>query len=188
MLANEGTNQAADWWAVGVLIFELVARMPPFTHPHDMQLTFENIARGTIHWDKKDWADVDFSPALKSLVGGLCTKRVAERLGYQQAGAEDVIAHEWFESVDFDALVNRTKTPPWTPRLKSPDDTSYFDQEAMADILESHSDGLHMTDADNARWSTIFDQFGSVSTGRSAISPPMVTRTVLTSTPERAGP
>ena len=50
MLANEGTNQAADWWAVGVLIFELVARMPPFTHPHDMQLTFENIARGTIHW------------------------------------------------------------------------------------------------------------------------------------------
>lgn len=30
VILQEGHNRAADWWTVGVLIFELVAGLPPF--------------------------------------------------------------------------------------------------------------------------------------------------------------
>ena len=49
MLLNQGVNQACDWWALGILVFEMLTGVPPFTDPdgEDMQ-TYQNITRGEL--------------------------------------------------------------------------------------------------------------------------------------------
>ena len=42
ILLNKGHGKAVDWWALGVLIFELLTGMPPF-YTEDRNKLFEDI-------------------------------------------------------------------------------------------------------------------------------------------------
>jgi len=70
--------------------------------------------------------------------------KIAARLGYLKNG-DDVVSHAWLSGIDWDALANRTCEPPWRPKLKGADDTSYFDLEAAEESAEASSRGREMT-------------------------------------------
>ena len=126
MLLNQGVNQACDWWALGILIFEMLTGAPPFTDPDgDDMKTYRNITVGAL--DKCYPSGDKSTPEAKSLIKGLCTVKVAYRLGYLKGGADDVIAHSWFKGYDLDGLVNLTLPPPWRPQLHAFDDTQCFE-------------------------------------------------------------
>lgn len=104
MLLKQGVNFAADWWALGVLLYEMVNVSPPFSGPDgDYEETFANILESEPAYPSH------FSKPLQKLVEGLLKKDVKDRLGYQRGGAEDVISDAFFGSVDFDALANATR-------------------------------------------------------------------------------
>ena len=47
MLALKGYNKAVDWWALGVLIYEMAAGFPPFFADQPIQI-YEKIVSGKV--------------------------------------------------------------------------------------------------------------------------------------------
>lgn len=141
MLLSQGVNQACDWWALGVLLFEMLIGTTPFTDPGgDDMKTFRNITHGSLstHWPR----DQLVSPEARALAEGLCQVKLPLRLGYLTGGVEDVMGHAWFgEAYDWDGLVNLTKEPPWRPRLEACDDRRCFDSVDEDDALDGPKPG-----------------------------------------------
>lgn len=46
----QGYNKAVDWWALGVLIYEMAAGYPPFFADQPIQI-YEKIVSGKVHGD-----------------------------------------------------------------------------------------------------------------------------------------
>ena len=68
MLMGQGVNQACDWWALGVLLYEMCASYPPFTDKSGQDMkTFANILKGELAWPD----DTSFSAPMKGLIEGL---------------------------------------------------------------------------------------------------------------------
>lgn len=110
-----------DWWALGVLTFELVSGQTPFeddgvADPHEKLLA---IRRSQANQNLK------FPFACPGLVKNFVNKLLrplAQRLG-SKGGAEAVRQHCWFERVgfDFDALKAQKLASPYTPPPLSDD-------------------------------------------------------------------
>ena len=50
MLLGQGVNLACDWWALGVLTYEFLAGVAPFSDPDgDDMKTFASILKGVFH-------------------------------------------------------------------------------------------------------------------------------------------
>lgn len=49
MLDGTGHDNTVDWWALGILIYELLAGIPPF-YDQDHQVMFKNIRSGEVLW------------------------------------------------------------------------------------------------------------------------------------------
>jgi len=157
MLLNQGVNSACDWWALGILVYEMLIGVPPFTDPDgDDMKTYQNITHGSLSSCYP--ADATVTDEARALIQGLCTVKVAYRLGYLKGGADDVMAHAWFDSYDWDGLVNLTKEPPWRPALKAFDDTTCFDDLSNGTSLDGpmgkeHPEELHK------RWHSLMDEY-----------------------------
>lgn len=136
MLKGQGVNQAADWWALGVVLYEALVGYTPFTNSNGEEMkTFEAILNGEFELPEEE-AETEWA----KLVSGLCAVKVSSRLGYLSGGAEDVICHAWFGKYDWDGLVNRTITPPWRPQPEAADDTRYFDIDDEQEAREANED------------------------------------------------
>jgi len=157
MLLNQGVNQACDWWALGILLFEMLTGFPPFTDPggDDMQ-TYQNITHGEL---SKCYPESS-SPTdeARALIQGLCTVKVAYRLGYLKGGASDVMAHAWFAGFDWDGLVNLTVESPWRPSLSSCEDTMCFDEAEGGQSLDGPTDKAHGGDLE-AKWVALQSEY-----------------------------
>ena len=102
MLMGQGVNQACDWWALGVLLYEMISGFPPFTDKDGQEMkTFANILKGQLEFRSGS----NYTANARSLITGLLQVKVTSRLGYSKGGAEDLIAHPWFTHFDWDALV-----------------------------------------------------------------------------------
>ena len=62
------------------------------------------------------------------LIRKLLVRGPEERLGYQK-GAEEIMDHEFFDSIYWDALYKKEVTPPFKPMIKDRNDLSNFDTE-----------------------------------------------------------
>jgi protein kinase X len=121
IILNKGHGKAVDWWALGVLIFEMLAGYPPFYCDDRMQL-YQTILSGKIEFPKH------LKREARDLISGLLTADLSRRLGNLKGGAKDIRAHPWFKGFDWEALVNRTLPAPIAINAKSPDDSSFFDE------------------------------------------------------------
>ena len=131
MIKNEGHGVAVDWWALGVLIFEMLVGYPPF-FDEDPIGTYRKI--------------LDDAPAFPPRVGKhardvsrrLMHKDVTRRIGNLRGGSRDVVAHAWFAGVDWAATLRRETVPPVVPNVSAADDTSNFDDYSDAPPMTHH--------------------------------------------------
>lgn len=103
IIQSKGHGKAVDWWALGILIFEMLAGYPPFFDDNPFGI-YEKILAGRINFPSH------FDPAAKDLVKKLLTADRTKRLGNLKNGAADVKGHKWFKGVDWQALIDRTLT------------------------------------------------------------------------------
>nr|XP_005335605.2 cAMP-dependent protein kinase catalytic subunit PRKX [Ictidomys tridecemlineatus] len=120
VIQSKGHGRAVDWWALGILIFEMVAGFPPFFDDNPFGI-YQKILAGRIDFPRY----LDFST--KDLIKKLLVVDRTKRLGNMKNGANDVKQHRWFRAVDWDAVPQRKLKPPIVPKLGSDGDTSNFE-------------------------------------------------------------
>ncbi|XP_059221363.1 cGMP-dependent protein kinase, isozyme 2 forms cD5/T2 isoform X2 [Stomoxys calcitrans] len=122
VILNRGHDISADYWSLGVLMFELLTGTPPFTGSDPMR-TYNIILKGidAIEFPR------NITSNARNLIKKLCRDNPAERLGYQRGGISEIQKHKWFDGFYWWGLQNRTLEPPIKPTVKSVTDTTNFD-------------------------------------------------------------
>ncbi|XP_062892116.1 cAMP-dependent protein kinase catalytic subunit alpha-like isoform X1 [Mobula hypostoma] len=120
IILSKGYNKAVDWWALGVLIYEMSAGYPPFFADQPIQI-YEKIVAGKVRFPSH------FSVDLKDLLRNLLQVDLTKRFGNLRNGVNDIKNHKWFSNTDWIAIYRRTEEPPFKPKMKGPGDTSNFD-------------------------------------------------------------
>ena len=130
VVMNKGHHTACDWWAFGVLIYEMIAGFPPFhTTDNDIFKIYKQIIKAMFHFNAK------FDGITKEFVGGLLVVAIPQRLGCGIQGDEEIKFHAFYETVDWKAMQNKSATPPIIPKTaESGDDTKYFDDYDSEDV------------------------------------------------------
>uniref|UniRef100_A0A182N3X5 Protein kinase domain-containing protein n=1 Tax=Anopheles dirus TaxID=7168 RepID=A0A182N3X5_9DIPT len=129
IIQSKGHNKAVDWWALGVLIYEMIVGYPPFYDDNPFGI-YEKILSGKIEWSRH----VD--PIAKDLVKKLLVLDRTKRLGNMKNGAEDVKRHRWFKHLDWNVVIRKQLKPPIVPTYvfsSKEDDTSNFDDYPETD-------------------------------------------------------
>lgn len=121
IIQSKGHGRAVDWWALGILIFEMLAGYPPFYDENPFGI-YQKVLAGRIDFPKH--LDVK----AKDLIKRLLTHDRAKRFGCLKNGAEDIQRHKWYKGMDWDALLKREIKPSFIPSVKASDDTSMFDR------------------------------------------------------------
>ncbi|XP_029459555.1 cAMP-dependent protein kinase catalytic subunit PRKX isoform X1 [Rhinatrema bivittatum] len=120
VIQSKGHGRAVDWWALGILIFEMLAGFPPFFDDNPFGI-YQKILAGKIDFPRH--LDI----YVKDLIKRLLVIDRTRRLGNMKNGAEDVKKHRWFRSIDWDAVPQRKLKPPIVPKLSHEGDTSNFE-------------------------------------------------------------
>ena len=121
IILNEGHDMAVDYWALGVLIYEMVSGAPPF-YAEDPMEVYEKILGGN------HLMPTYFSRNLADLVKKLLRSQQAKRLGNTRGSTAAVIKHKWFSSFDWAGLETGDMKAPYKPKVTAPDDTTNFDR------------------------------------------------------------
>lgn len=117
IVLSQGHGKAVDWWALGILAFEMLAGYPPFFDDHTLGI-YEKILRNEIAFPSH------IDPYAKDLIRGLLTADRSKRLGNLRGGAKDVMGHAWFAGVDWGSLERKEIGAPIVPRVASMGESS----------------------------------------------------------------
>lgn len=133
VLVNKGHSYGVDWWALGILIYELLAGYAPFTG-NDPLSTYKNILARYYKMPHQYFHNNDMD-----LINGLLQTPEHKRTGCQKGGTNDVKAHIWFDGIDWELLEQRKIPPPFAPVIQGKEDISNFPHYARGDdeVLEA---------------------------------------------------
>ncbi|XP_015229077.1 PREDICTED: cGMP-dependent protein kinase 2 isoform X1 [Cyprinodon variegatus] len=123
IILNKGHNFSVDFWALGILVFELLTGSPPFSGS-DQMMTYTFILKGI---EKMDFPK-KITRRPEDLIRKLCRRNPAERLGNLKNGITDIKKHRWFNGFNWDGLKARTLQSPLKRDLSGPTDHTYFDK------------------------------------------------------------
>ncbi|XP_051507147.1 protein kinase C epsilon type [Myxocyprinus asiaticus] len=115
---------SVDWWALGVLMYEMMAGQPPFEADNEDDL-FESILHDDVLYP------VWLSKEAVSILRAFMTKSPSKRLGcvVSQGLEEAIKLHPFFKEIDWVLLEQRKVKPPFKPRIKTKRDVNNFDQD-----------------------------------------------------------
>jgi len=117
MVEGSGHNEAVDWWALGVMIFAMLAGEMPFETGNDDEMKIYAKILG------QDYTcPSHFSPAAKDLIKQLLQANPDKRLGYGAGSVDAIKKHPWFSAspgaIDWKVLADTPRSLA-TPEVKS---------------------------------------------------------------------
>ncbi|XP_006877299.1 PREDICTED: cAMP-dependent protein kinase catalytic subunit PRKX [Chrysochloris asiatica] len=120
VIQSKGHGRAVDWWAMGILIFEMLSGFPPFFDDNPFGI-YQKILAAKIDFPRH----LDFY--VKDLIRKLLVVDRTKRLGNMKNGANDIKRHRWFRGIDWEGVPQRRLKPPIIPKVSNDGDTSNFE-------------------------------------------------------------
>lgn len=130
-ISGKKYNHMVDWWSLGIIIYRmLTGKLPyPSNKNHEVKIF---IIKCQIKISK-----YKFSKSAHKLLTRLFDKNPNTRLGSN--GVEEIMSHEFFKGINWDALYKKEINPPYMPKLKSDNDTKLFPTEMLSRDIEGSS-------------------------------------------------
>ncbi|KAF9924873.1 Serine/threonine kinase [Linnemannia zychae] len=122
ILEEQPYDRAVDWWAFGVLMYEMLLGRAPFSGEEEDDI-YDSILEDEPLYPK------DFGRHEQALLQSLLMKVPSLRLGSGPSDADEIKAHAYFRNVSFDDVYHKRIRPPFLPKVSSKTDVSNFDTE-----------------------------------------------------------
>jgi len=121
IIQSKGHCKHVDWWALGILIYEMLAGYPPFYADNSFEI-YQKVIIGKIDFPSQ--VDV----RARDLIKKLLEQKPLKRFGCLKGGVDDIKRHKWYKGTDWIAVFQRQINAPYIPDIKFVDDTSLFDK------------------------------------------------------------
>jgi len=113
-------GKPADWWSVGILLYDMLVGHPPFQHKNDHML-YKKILSDKLK------IPTYFSKNCMDLLKGLLQRDLKQR-----STIKEIKEHKFFKGTDWEKMLRREVRPPIVPiTKKGPLDTSNFDPKIV---------------------------------------------------------
>ncbi|KAG2639084.1 serine/threonine-protein kinase AtPK2/AtPK19-like [Panicum virgatum] len=120
IILGRGHDKAADWWSVGILLFEMLTGKPPFVGNRDkvqQKIVKEKLKLPSF-----------LSSEAHSLLKGLLHKEPNKRLGSGPRGSDEIKNHKWFKPINWRKLEARQIQPSFRPNVAGLTCIANFDE------------------------------------------------------------
>uniref|UniRef100_A0A6I8SU42 Protein kinase C iota type n=1 Tax=Xenopus tropicalis TaxID=8364 RepID=A0A6I8SU42_XENTR len=132
ILRGEDYGFSVDWWALGVLMFEMMAGRSPF----DIVGSSDNPDQNTedflfqVILEKQIRIPRSLSVKAASVLKSFLNKDPKDRLGcHPQTGFADIQGHQFFRNVDWDLMEQKQVVPPFKPNISGEFGLDNFDAQ-----------------------------------------------------------
>jgi serine/threonine protein kinase len=122
ILLDKKYGRAVDWWAFGVLIYQMLLQQSPFRGEDEDEIYDAILADEPLY-------PIHMPRDSVSILQKLLTREPELRLGSGPTDAQEIMSHAFFRGVDWDDVYHKRVPAPFMPTIKNRADTSNFDSE-----------------------------------------------------------
>jgi classical protein kinase C alpha type len=140
ILLDKKYGRAVDWWAFGVLIYQMLLQQSPFRGEDEDEIYDAILADEPLY-------PIHMPRDSVSILQKLLIREPESRLGSGPTDAQEIMSHAFFRNINWDDVYHKRITPPFMPTISNPTDTSNFDQEftSVTPVLTPVQSGMSLT-------------------------------------------
>lgn len=138
ILLDKKYGRAVDWWAFGVLIYQMLLQQSPFRGEDEDEIYDAILADEPLY-------PIHMPRDSVSILQKLLTREPELRLGSGPTDAQEIMSHAFFRNINWEDVYHKRIPAPFLPQISNPTDTSNFDQEftSVTPVLTPVQSGKH---------------------------------------------
>ena len=122
ILLDKKYGRSVDWWAFGVLIYQMLLQQSPFRGEDEDEIYDAILADEPLY-------PIHMPRDSVSILQKLLTREPEFRLGSGPTDAQEIMSQPFFRNINWDDIRAKRVEPPFKPQITSATDTSNFDSE-----------------------------------------------------------
>jgi len=122
ILLDKRYGRAVDWWAFGVLIYQMLLQQSPFRGEDEDEIYDAILADEPLY-------PIHMPRDSVSILQKLLTREPEHRLGSGPTDAQEIMSHAFFRNINWEDIYYKRVPAPFIPTVKGKADTSNFDSE-----------------------------------------------------------
>merc|ERR1712136_575775 len=123
VIKGVGHSYPADWWTLGVCIYEMLNGDLSFDDGDTMRI-YVRVLQHAISYPET------ISKEGISIIQSFLVPEPEKRLGAQDGDIDKIKQHPWFSGFDWQSLENQSMTAPFVPKLQHEEDLHRFERDS----------------------------------------------------------